>query len=98
MRGQFCLVIALWQTFVHFTGVELRAELNGREQIPLHGKSIAYTWDEPDQPTKRSVQYFEQFGHRGLWKDGWKAVTLHAKGADFATEEWSLYNLEEAFS
>ena len=98
VRDQFCHVTDLTPTILDVTGVELPAELNGHEQIPLHGESIAYTWDEPDEPTRRRVQYFEQFGHRGLWKDGWKAVTYHFKGTDFDTEEWSLYNLAEDFS
>ncbi|MCH7616414.1 MAG: arylsulfatase [Chloroflexi bacterium] len=98
VRDQFCHVTDLTPTILDVTGVELPDELNGHKQIPLHGESIAYTWDEPDQPTRRRVQYFEQFGHRGLWKDGWKAVTYHGKGTDFDTEEWSLYNLAEDFS
>ncbi|HEY5640041.1 MAG TPA: arylsulfatase [Dehalococcoidia bacterium] len=98
VRDQFCHVIDLTPTVLDITGIELPDELNGHEQIPLHGESIAYTWDAPGEPTRRRVQYFEQFGPRGLWKDGWKAVTYHTKGTDFETEEWSLYNLAEDFS
>jgi arylsulfatase len=44
------------------------------------------------------VQYFEQFGHRGLWLDGWKAVTYHQKGVPFEADDWALYNLEQDYS
>jgi hypothetical protein len=61
-------------------------------------ESLVYTWDEPSTPTQRAPQYFEQFGHRGLWLDGWKAVTYHTKGTPYEDDQWALYNLEEDFS
>jgi arylsulfatase len=37
-------------------------------------------------------------GHRGIWSDGWKAVTRHAQGDDYSDDNWELYHLEEDFS
>jgi arylsulfatase len=98
IRHQFCHVTDVTPTVLDVTGISVPDEYAGHPQIPLHGESLAYTWSDPDAATKRQPQYFEQFGHRGLWKDGWKAVTYHTKGSDFDTEEWSLYNLDEDFS
>jgi len=48
----------------------LRAEIHhGIAQLPLHGAPLTATLIEPDAPSPRSVQYFEQMGHRGLWAD-----------------------------
>ena len=98
IRNQFCHVTDLTPTILDITGVEVPEQFNGHTQLPLHGKSLAYTWDNAGAPTERGVQYFEQFGHRGLWLDGWKAVTHHRKGDSFDAENWGLYNLDEDFS
>ena len=53
---------------------------NGVAQMPLHGASLAPTLSSADAKTARTVQYFEMLGHRGIWKDGWKAVVRHTPG------------------
>ena len=45
--------------------------------MPVHGKSMAYSFDDPDAASNKGVQYFEMRGHRAIWVDGWKAVTRH---------------------
>jgi arylsulfatase len=59
---------------------------------------MAYTFDDKDAPTRKPVQYFEMFGHRGLWADGWKAVTYHQFGHTLDDDVWELYHLDEDFS
>jgi arylsulfatase len=59
---------------------------------------MRYSFDaKPDTPTQKHVQYFAMLGSRALWKDGWKAVALHApltgKG-NFDKDEWEPYNTE----
>lgn len=98
VRTQFCHAIDVAATILDVTGIEMPAQRNGHDQIPLHGESFAYTWDAPDAKTRRSSQYFEMGGHRGIWRDGWKAVTYHQKGTPFDEDHWALYNLEEDFS
>jgi len=98
IRHQFCHVTDITPTILEITGIEVPQEFAGHPQMPLHGQGLAYTWDDPDAAAKRSVQYFEQFGHRGLWLDGWKAVTYHQKGVPFEADDWALYNLEEDYS
>ncbi len=66
----------------------------GLEQIPVSGTSLAYTFDDPDAPTRKEIQYFEMAGHRGLWHDGWKAVTRHEQGVPFEDDTWELYHTD----
>jgi arylsulfatase len=66
--------------------------------MPLHGKSIASTFTDGRAPAPRSRQYFEQFGHRGLWDDGWKITTYHQPGQPFDDDEWGLFHVDEDFS
>jgi hypothetical protein len=59
-----------------------------------------------DTPTRHSEQYYELFGNRALYKDGWKAVTIHGNrmpwiaNAVFPFEDdvWELYHIDEDFS
>jgi arylsulfatase len=50
---------------------------------------------DPDAPAANTVQYFENAGSRAIVADGWKAVTKHVAGADYATEPWELHHLAE---
>ena len=70
----------------------------GYDQIPIAGTSLAYTIDGPAEKTRKGPQYFEMFGHRGIWDGGWKAVTYHQPGKPFSDEEWELYHLDSDFS
>lgn len=96
--GQFHHIIDLAPTIFEVTGVEPPATYHGIGQMPIHGTSLAYTFDQPDAPSPKWTQYFEMFGNRGLWHDGWKAVTHHTKGTDYADSEWELYHLDNDFS
>jgi len=61
---------------------------------------MRYTFDpqNAETPSTKSVQYFEMFGHRGIWADGWKAVTHHRPGTGLDDDEWELYHLDADFS
>ncbi|HEY5699218.1 MAG TPA: arylsulfatase [Acidimicrobiales bacterium] len=98
VRHQFCHVVDLAPTFFEVLGIEPPDERRGVDQLPVAGTSLAYTWAEPEALTRKTVQYFEQMGHRGIWQDGWKAVTYHWKGTPFADDTWELYHLDEDFS
>lgn len=98
IRKQFCHVIDLAPTILSLTGTALPDQHQGHPQIPLHGASIEETFLDGEARPPRSVQYFEQLGHRGLWADGWKAVTYHEGGAPFDDDEWALYDLSNDFS
>jgi arylsulfatase A-like enzyme len=70
----------------------------GLDAPDVDGASMAATFDDPAAPAPRSVQYFEQMGHRGIWADGWKATTYHEPGQPFDDDEWGLFHLVEDFS
>jgi hypothetical protein len=72
--------------------------VHGVAQLPMHGASLRSTFDDPAAPAPRSVQYFEQMGHRGLWADGWKITTYHEQGQPFDDDEWGLFDLTTDFS
>lgn len=95
---QFCHCSDIVPTILEACGVAAPETYLGVPQLPITGNSLAYTFAEPDAATRKSVQYFELMGHRGLWADGWKAVTHHVEGADFDEDVWELYHLDTDFS
>ncbi|HEX3004116.1 MAG TPA: arylsulfatase [Angustibacter sp.] len=98
IRRQFCHIVDLAPTLLDVTGAPFLEHHAGVAQMPLHGASIAATFADDGAPPPRSVQYFEQMGHRGLWADGWKATTYHEAGRPFDDDEWALYHLDADFS
>jgi arylsulfatase len=98
IRAQFCHAVDIAPTILAVTGAEVPEVHNGVSQIPMHGASITSSFADPSSPAPRSVQYFEQMGHRGLWADGWKITTYHEQGKPFDDDEWGLYRLENDFS
>ncbi|WP_417516932.1 arylsulfatase [Minwuia sp.] len=98
IRRPFCYATDIAATILDVAGVGMPEQVNGVDQMPLHGSSIAETFTDADASPARSVQYFEMLGHRGIWKDGWKAVTRHRRGTPFDDDVWELYHLSEDFS
>jgi hypothetical protein len=66
--------------------------------MPLEGTSFAKSLKSKRAKSKSKPQYFEMFGHRGLVQDGWKAVSFHPPGSDFADDKWELYHLDKDFN
>jgi arylsulfatase len=97
LRTQFHHVIDIAPTVYELVGAQLPAEVHGAPQLPLHGISMAYTF-EADGPTRKETQYFEMLGDRAIWQRGWKAVTRHPEGTDFDADQWELYHLDEDFA
>jgi arylsulfatase len=64
----------------------------------MEGMSFAATLGDADASTGKSTQYFEMFGHRGVWHDGWKAVAYHWPGTSFDDDPWELYHLDADFN
>jgi len=60
---------------------------------PLDGTTLLPAWRAADAPTTHTEQVFEMNGHRGYYRDGWEAVTLHLPMTPFADERWELYDL-----
>jgi arylsulfatase A-like enzyme len=74
VRTQYAHAIDMVPTVLDALGVEAPAAIRGVEQSPIEGASFAHTFDAADAATKHPTQYFEMFGHRSLYDDGWRAV------------------------
>ena len=76
-RRQFHHVIDIVPTILEATGIPAPRMLDGIEQKPIEGTSLAYTWDaaNADAPTKHTTQYFEMLGNRAIYHEGWVAAT-----------------------
>ena len=98
IRGQFHHCIDIVPTILDYLGIDAPESVNGIPQMPVHGKSMRSSIEDADAPTPKKVQYFEMLGDRGIWADGWKAVTRHTKGASFDDDVWELYHVDEDFS
>ncbi len=97
LRHQFRHASDMTPTILELLGIAPPKILAGVEQQPMEGVSFAATFGDADPPRGAS-QYFEMFGHRGLWKDGWKAVAYHPPGQPFENDVWELYHLDRDFS
>ena len=51
--------------------------VNGVVQTPMEGVSMVYTFDDPKAVGRHKTQYFEIFGNRAIYSDGWVAGTVH---------------------
>ncbi len=98
IRTQFCHAVDITPTILDLTGAPVPDHHNDVPQIPIHGAPITATFADPDAPAPRTIQYFEQMGHRGLWADGWKISTYHTQGEPMDDDEWALFHLDEDFS
>ena len=94
-RRQFYHVVDVTPTLLDLLGLDLPGQVNGVEQMPLHGTSMAHTLNDNEADTRKKIQYFETVGQRAIWQGGWKAVTFHTRGTDFDSDVWELYNLDE---
>jgi arylsulfatase A-like enzyme len=78
VRAQFSHVIDIAATVLDVAGLPEPTFVHGVQQMPLHGRSMAPTFDDPAAPEHRETQYFEMFVNRGIYHKGWTAVTRHS--------------------
>lgn len=98
LRHQFAHVCDLVPTLIEITGVTPPETINNITQMPFEGVSFAASLYDANASPRAKPQYFEMFGHRGIWADGWKAVSYHAPGSAFEDDVWELYHLDSDFS
>ncbi|WP_207534134.1 arylsulfatase [Desertivirga arenae] len=98
IRNQYGHVIDVLPTTLQLAKAQVPAVINGYKQEPIEGTSLAYTIDQAKAPSRHTIQYYEIAGSRSLYKDGWKAGTLHQPGTDFNKDVWELYNLNDDFN
>ena len=105
IRNQFHHVIDIVPTILEATGIPAPVQVNGIAQKPIEGTSLAYLFDKSnaDKPSTRTTQYFEMFGMRALYHEGWMASTTPYRAPWNITGEtpkdivngvkWELYNI-----
>lgn len=98
LRRQYHHVIDIVPTLLELTQLPSPTSVNGVLQMPLHGESVAYTFENASAPTRKRIQYYEMLGSRAIWADGWTAVTWHKKDTPWEDDEWELYNTEKDFA
>ncbi|HVV75759.1 MAG TPA: arylsulfatase [Mycobacteriales bacterium] len=98
VRRQFHHAVDVAPTIYDAIGITPPATYRGYDQLPIAGTSMLYTLGEADAPTVKGAQYFEMNGHRGIWHDGWKAVTRHTQNVPYDDDQWELYRVAEDFS
>ncbi|HMH57936.1 MAG TPA: sulfatase-like hydrolase/transferase, partial [Galbitalea sp.] len=74
IRTQYSHAIDLVPTVLDALGVDPPAAIRGVTQAPIEGVSFAHSFNETDAPTRHHTQYFEMFGHRSIYHEGWRAV------------------------
>ena len=77
LRSQFTHVIDVAPTILEAAGLPEPTMVNGVLQAPIEGTSMLYSFNDADAPERHDLQYFEMFGNRGIYHQGWSAVTKH---------------------
>ena len=106
IRSQYHHIADIAPTILKAAGISIPETYHGVKQQPMDGTSMLYAFNNAEAPNQKKRQYYEMFGNRAIWVDGWKAVTLHAKRMPwelnvtlpFEQDEWELYNVKEDFS
>ena len=78
VRHQFHHVIDIAPTVLEVAGLPEPLFVNGVQQRPIEGISMAYSFDDPAAAERRETQYFEMFCNRGIYHHGWSACTRHS--------------------
>jgi arylsulfatase A-like enzyme len=97
IRSQFHHVIDVAATVLDLAGLPEPTSVNGVQQVPLHGVSMAYSFGDPQAAERRETQYFEMFCNRGIYHEGWTAVTRHSipwvmgETPPLDEDRWELY-------
>ncbi len=104
IRGQFHHVIDIAPTALEAARIPEPKTVNGVEQYPMDGISMLYSTDDAKAPDRRKTQYFEMFGNRAIYHEGWIAATRHSipwvltKNPPLKDDVWELYNIDKDFS
>src|SRR4051812_7474471 len=104
VRSQWHHVIDIAPTVLEAAGLPEPKVVNSTPQIPIQGVSMAYSFADPKAKDRHKTQYFEIFGNRGIYHDGWLAHTVHRAAWEmtprrpFLEDKWELYHVDEDFS
>jgi arylsulfatase A-like enzyme len=101
LRSQFCHVIDVAATVLDAAGLPAPTFVHGVQQMPHQGTSMTYSFDDASAAERHDLQYFEMFVNRGIYHQGWTAVTRHSTpwvmepppGID--EDVWELYGPDD---
>jgi arylsulfatase len=101
VRHQFHHVIDVAPTVLEAAGIPAPTFVNGIQQAPLEGFSMVYSFDDAEAADTHTTQYFEMFVNRGIYHNGWTAVTRHstpwlmAETPPIDDDVWELYGPDD---
>jgi arylsulfatase A-like enzyme len=101
IRAQFHHGIDIAATVLDAASLPEPSTVHGVEQMPLHGVSMTYSFDDASAAERRTTQYFEMFCNRGIYHEGWTAVTRHSipwvatEMPAFDHDVWELYGPDD---
>jgi arylsulfatase A-like enzyme len=106
IRSQFHHVIDVAPTILEAAGIPQPVAVNGVQQSPIEGVSMLYAFNDAKADERHKTQYFEMFGNRGIYHNGWTAVTKHKtpwiligeKTVAFDDDVWELYDTNKDWS
>jgi arylsulfatase len=97
LRHQYHHAIDLVPTILDALGVQAPGTIRGHVQSPFDGVSMKYSVEMASAPSARSTQFYSMLGSRGIWHDGWKAITTHptlSGWSHFNDDTWELYHTD----
>ena len=97
LRTQYHHAIDLVPTVLDALGVTAPSSIKGTTQSHFDGVSMRYSFDDESAAGERTTQFYSMLGSRGIWHDGWKAVTTHptiSGWGNFNDDEWELYHTD----
>lgn len=104
IRSQFHHVVDVAPTALEAAKIPQPKIVNGVAQRPMDGVSMLYSTDDAKAAERRTTQYFEMFGNRGIYHDGWVACTRHSIPwlmvplPPLEDDVWELYHVDKDFS
>jgi arylsulfatase A-like enzyme len=97
LREQYHHAIDIVPTILDALGVEPPETIGGHVQSRFDGVSMRSSFNDPAAPSNRRTQFYSMLGSRGIWHDGWKAVTTHptlSGWGEFDQDTWELYHTD----
>lgn len=108
VRSQFGHVNDIATTVLEAAGIPVPDTVDGVRQLPMDGSSLVYTFTDATAAERHTTQYFEVFGHRAIYHEGWMASAFHSRlpwsrgimveDTPFEADRWELYDLRKDFS
>ena len=104
VRSQWHHVIDVAPTVLEAASLPEPTSVNGTVQSPIEGVSMLYSFDQPAAKSTHTTQYFEIFGNRAIYHEGWFAGTVHrapwekAPRQKLQEDKWELYDTTADFS